>query len=107
MNEQLDLFPEMLVTTLDRAREIIYGDREKTYGHPSRNLQTIAEMWNAYLAVKIDKVALDQATSWRLDTKDVCVLMSLVKAARFANDPDHEDNEVDAIGYWALVGRCR
>ena len=32
------------VSVLEEAHKIIYGDREKTYGKPSKNLQTIAEM---------------------------------------------------------------
>ena len=37
------------MTVLKEAHAIIYGDREKTYGHPSKNLKTIAVMWNAYI----------------------------------------------------------
>jgi hypothetical protein len=37
------------LTVLKEAHTIIYGDREKTYGHPAKNLKTIAKMWNAYL----------------------------------------------------------
>lgn len=106
MEEQLELFPELAPkAAIDQAREIIYGDREKTYGNPSRNLQAIAEMWNAYIGVKLDR-AEREGDSWFLNAKDVCALMSLLKAARFANSPDHVDNVVDAIGYWALVERC-
>lgn len=36
-------------SVLKEAEEIIYGDREKTYGHPSKNLQAIADMWTAYV----------------------------------------------------------
>ena len=34
---------------LSEAHAIIYGDREKTYGHPAKNLKTIANMWTAYM----------------------------------------------------------
>jgi hypothetical protein len=84
---------------LKEAHAIIYGDREKTYGHPSKNLNTIAVMWRAYLnAMSKD---LDQ-----LGAKDVAALMMLVKVARFANDPNHRDNLIDICGYAALVERC-
>jgi len=87
------------VTILKEANAIIYGDREKTYGHPSKNLNTIAVMWKAYLgALSKD---LDE-----LNAKDVAALMMLVKVARFANDPSHRDNLVDICGYAALVERC-
>jgi hypothetical protein len=86
------------MNVLKEANAIIYGDREKTYGHPSKNLKTIAVMWNAYLNAKMggDDV----------NAKDVAALMMLVKVARFANDPSHRDNLVDICGYAALVERC-
>ena len=87
------------MSILKEANAIIYGDREKTYGHPSKNLNTIATMWKAYLGASTKD--LDQ-----LDAKDVAALMMLVKVARFANDPTHRDNLVDICGYAALVERC-
>jgi hypothetical protein len=86
------------MNVLKEANAIIYGDREKTYGHPSKNLKTIAVMWNAYLNAK--------SGSDEVNAKDVAALMMLVKVARFANDPDHRDNLVDICGYAALVERC-
>jgi hypothetical protein len=86
------------MTILKEAHAIIYGDREKTYGHPSKNLNTIAVMWNAYLNAK--------PGGDEVNAKDVAALMMLVKVARFANDPDHRDNLVDICGYAALVERC-
>ena len=87
------------MTILDEANAIIYGDREKTYGHPAKNLNTIAVMWKAYL------IALSKDLA-ELNAKDVAALMMLVKVARFANDPSHRDNLVDICGYAALVERC-
>ena len=86
------------MNVLKEANAIIYGDREKTYGHPSKNLKTIAVMWNAYLNAKKDEE--------EINAKDVAALMMLVKVARFANDPTHRDNLVDICGYAALVERC-
>ena len=87
------------MTILKEANAIIYGDREKTYGHPAKNLNTIAVMWKAYLSALSKDI--DQ-----LNAKDVAALMMLVKVARFANDPTHRDNLVDICGYAALVERC-
>jgi len=100
MEEQLELFPH----AIDEAREIIYGDREKTYGNPARNLTAVATMWQAYLNVLLDK---SHDGELHLTAEDVCAMMALLKTARFANSPDHRDNIVDAIGYWALIERCR
>ena len=90
------------MSVLKEAHKIIYGDREKTYGHPSKNLQTIATMWNAYLVAS--GVAVDGEGT--LTPKDVAVMMILLKAARLGNDPSHRDSVVDICGYAALIERC-
>ena len=84
-------------SVLKEAQTIIYGDREKTYGHPSKNLKAIASMWNAYLKSVGDR---------DLNAQDVCVMMVLLKGARLANDPSHRDSVVDICGYAALIERC-
>ena len=85
------------LSVLKEAHKIIYGDREKTYGKPSKNLDTIAKMWNAYIN------AVDKRD---LTAKDVACLMILLKTARLANDQTHRDSVVDICGYAALVERC-
>jgi Domain of unknown function (DUF6378) len=87
------------VSVLEEAQTIIYGDREKTYGHPAKNLKTIANMWNAYMNNMDDG-------NFTITAKDVAAMMMLVKVARFANDPSHRDNLVDVCGYAALIERC-
>ena len=82
-------------TVLSEANRIIYGDREQTYGSPSKNLLRIAEMWNAYLGEESG-----------LTAQDVCVMMILLKSARLANTPGHRDSIVDICGYAALMERC-
>lgn len=84
---------------LTEAHNIIYGDREKTYGHPAKNLKTIAAMWSAYMNNMDDG-------NFVVTAKDVAAMMMLVKVARFANDPSHRDNLVDVCGYAALIERC-
>lgn len=87
------------VSVLEEAQTIIYGDREKTYGHPAKNLKTIANMWSAYMNNMDDG-------NFTITAKDVAAMMMLVKVARFANDPSHRDNLVDVCGYAALIERC-
>lgn len=87
------------VSVLEEAQTIVYGDREKTYGHPAKNLKTIASMWSAYLNNMDDG-------NFSVTAKDVAAMMMLVKVARFANDPSHRDNLVDVCGYAALIERC-
>jgi hypothetical protein len=81
------------MSVLDEAKDIIYGDREKTYGKPSKNLETIAVFWSEYIGTK-------------LSAKDVAVMMVLLKAARLRNDISHRDSVVDICGYAALIERC-
>jgi hypothetical protein len=85
------------MSILDESKDIIYGDREKTYGHPSQNLRRIAEMWNAYLG---DQVC------YSIQPKDVAMMMILLKSSRLANDITHRDSLVDICGYAALIERC-
>lgn len=83
-------------SVLAEAHTIIYGDREQTYGKPSKNLETIAAMWNAYL----------QAAGRTLGPKDVAAMMVLLKTARLANQITHRDSVVDICGYAGLIERC-
>ena len=93
----MDSYQGHRMNVLEEAQKIIYGDREKTYGKPSKNLETIAQMWNAYITARGEKV---------LNAKDVAVMMVLLKAARLANDQSHRDSVVDICGYAALIERC-
>lgn len=91
------------MSILDTAKEIIYGDREKTYGHPSKNLENIARMWNVYM---LGRGLIDEE-SGGLAAEDICVMMILLKSARLANDPTHVDSVIDIAGYAALIERCK
>ena len=87
-------------TVLQQAHQIIYGDRERTYGKPEKNLQTIADYWSTHLS----SVFNEKLT---LTIDDVCSMMILLKTARLANDPHHKDSLVDICGYAALSERCK
>lgn len=87
-------------TILQEANEVIFGDREKTYGDPTKNLRLIASYWSAHLSSKY-KVKLD------LTPEDVCGMMILLKQARLANTPTHRDSLVDICGYAALQTRVK
>ena len=78
---------------LTEAHNIIYGDREKTYGTPDLNLKRIAKIWEVIFG---HSVTIEQ----------VCHAMIGVKLARAVNSPDHRDTLVDLCGYAALIDRC-
>lgn len=85
------------MNAIDLAKEIIYGDREETYGHPSKNLVAISQLWTIYLHQKYGSNVI-------VNSEDVCWMMNLLKMARQMNSAK-QDNIVDAIGYLALIDR--
>jgi hypothetical protein len=91
------------MTILDEAKEIIHGDREATYGDPSKNLRAIADLWEMYLHHR----GLINEYSDSLRPEDVAQMMILLKVARLINQPDHHDSQVDICGYAALIERIQ
>ena len=85
---------------LDEAKDIIYGDREKTYGAPAKNLVAIAGYWANHLNTRF-------GVYHDITGADVCIMMTLLKAARLGNDVTHRDSLVDAAGYLALLERIQ
>lgn len=82
---------------LKEADSIIFGDREQTYGSPSKNINNIANQWRLYL---IQKYGVDVP----LSAEDVCWMMVDLKKTRQMN-ASKDDNMVDAAGYIGLIGR--
>lgn len=95
-----DLLTDNVMT---QAQAVIYGDREKTYGRPDINLESIAQLWTVYL----QRRAVVTGVSDRVTINDVCQMMVLLKAARLINDPTHHDSMVDQIGYVGLQERVQ
>lgn len=85
-------------TIFSEAEEIIYGDREKTYGKPSANLKTIASFWQNFLDHK------NRYRSETLTPEDVCIMMILLKVSRQMNS-FNRDSLVDICGYTGLIDR--
>lgn len=90
--------PKPEPTVLAEAQQIIYGDREETYGDPGKNLRHIAEQWNLYLQQKYG------ITATHISAEDVCYMMADLKKCRQLHKPKR-DNVVDGIGYLALTER--
>lgn len=84
---------------LEEAYQIVMGDRENLYGHPAKNLETIARFWTHYLDQKYQ-------TEIALNPEDVCWMMALLKMSRQMNS-HKRDNLVDAAGYLALIERVQ
>lgn len=73
---------------LNRALEIVTGDREQAYGTPEDNFKMIAELWSSYLEADVSAV-------------DVAMMMSLLKIARISTGTFKEDSFIDLAGYAA------
>lgn len=85
---------------LNEAKDIIYGEREETYGDPGKNIRAIAAYWTVHMQHKygVDVV---------IDENDVCQMMISVKQARLLHKPSHRDSQVDTAGYQALMNRIQ
>lgn len=80
---------------LRTACEIVNGARAESYGDAEDNFQAIATLWESYLrATGCDAV---------IDTKDVAMMMILLKVARAAAPGTHLDNYIDIAGYAACA----
>lgn len=76
---------------LDKAKTIINGERQGTYGNAEDNFTSIAAFWSTYLNTPIDST-------------DVANMMILMKVARNSSGVYKDDNYIDICGYAALGG---
>ena len=79
---------------LDKAKDIINGEREGTYGRPEDSFGAIATLWSGYLKMNIKP-------------EDVANMMILMKVARNSSGVYKEDNCIDICGYAALGGEIQ
>lgn len=75
---------------LEAARVCVCGERERDYGTPENNFETIGQLWTAYMGTLFT-------------SKDVAMLMALLKVARIKAG-DKADSFVDLAGYAACAG---
>ena len=85
---------------LETAKEIVTSDRNNQYGEPEDNFDTIAYLWNAYLAGK-------HSDGEAITAKDVALMMVLFKVGRILTSTTvKEDSYIDAAGYIACGYEC-
>ena len=84
--------------TLRIAAEAVCGERNESYGSPTDDFATQAEMFSSYLSRTNGNKVLVTAG-------DIAALMILVKIARQAHRPK-PDNWIDAAGYAACGAQC-
>lgn len=76
---------------LERAADLIDGDRQDDYGSPQNSFSRIAALWT---------LGIDN--QYVFDAKDVAILLALLKVSRIVGDPSKEDSWVDLAGYAGL-----
>ncbi|AUV62010.1 phosphofructokinase [Mycobacterium phage SWU2] len=83
----------MTQSILEEAQTLIHGQRNKDYGHPRENFGYTAELFSAYLGIKVTML-------------DVAQLMMLLKMARQKGTGYHRDSTTDIAGYAGCIERC-
>lgn len=76
---------------LNTANHYITKDRAATHGGAEDSFGEISKMWTTYLGANVSP-------------EDVCIMMVLLKIARFKNTPSHSDHTIDICGYAAIAG---
>lgn len=83
------------VDLINKAGELVGGDRATTHGNKHTNFENIARYWNAHIAAK---------NGAALTGEDVGYMMALMKIARTHSGTQNDDDAVDGIGYIACAG---
>lgn len=84
---------------LQRAEELVYGDRNEVYGHPLDDFSRQAALLN---------ILFDKKLKVLFSAEDIPLLMLAVKMSRLTETPNHYDTWVDVAGYagtWDRVNR--
>ena len=80
---------------LDRAKELINGERSKDYGDAYENHSRIASGWNIIVTGAIKSPGF-------LTPAHVALMMDWVKTSRLIETINHEDSWIDKAGYTGL-----
>lgn len=81
-------------TMLERAKALVYGERQQDYGAALENFTRIARIWEVVLGVSVSP-------------EQVALCMIGVKMARLVKSPEHEDSWVDIAGYVGCVDKLK
>jgi len=84
----------------DQARAAVDGERQKQYGDPEEHWDTVAAMWQNYIATILER----DDDHLEITPADAALMMVLMKLAREAH-AHKADNLVDAAGYLLLASR--
>lgn len=99
--EQIDI-PDKIVDSDGieaKARALVYGDRNESYGPPDHDFECTGRKWAATLSAYTGTHIED------IPPVIVAIMMVDLKASRMAHNPEHLDNRVDGIGYFLCADR--
>ena len=83
---------------LQKAKDLVTGDRNDTHGDAFNNHAEIAEFWNIFLDKKLQPMA-------SITAEDVALMMVLMKISRNTQGKKNNlDNFIDMCGYAAIAG---
>ena len=87
---------------LNRAADLVGGDRASAHGEAVESLQAIGELWGHLLSL------MGKPLPEPLEARDVAILMAGLKIVRaYKGDESSDDNYVDMAGYAGLAGAVR
>lgn len=76
---------------LDKAADLINGQRAKDYGPARKNHEDIALGWSVIFGTSVNATQVARAMAW-------------LKICRLSKSEDHLDSYIDAVAYMALAG---
>lgn len=76
---------------LDKAAELINGERAKDYGPARKNHEDIAAGWSIIFGTQVNATQVARAMAW-------------LKICRLSKTETHLDSYIDAVAYMALAG---
>lgn len=76
---------------LEKAEELVNGQRAKDYGDAAENFQRVADLWSPIFGQEVTLAQVDLAL--------ICL-----KVSRLINAPEHADSWVDIAGYAGIGG---
>ena len=85
---------------LQKAKDLVTGDRNDTHGDAFNNHAEIAEFWNIFLDKKLQAMA-------SITADDVALMMVLLKMARTKLGAVSRDTYVDMAAYGAIAGEIK
>lgn len=89
---------------LNRADEVVNGERQDQYGNPEDNFSVIAEFFETYIKNKCVFQDEDGSLNCEIGARDIANLMILFKVGRLTTGAGSEDTYIDIAGYAACGG---